>query len=62
MRGSDRQDPSPWPRYAGSGWEKVTLFLVGPVGLFVVGGIWSALHGWLESEDAAARAGESEPA
>jgi hypothetical protein len=38
------------------------LFLVGPVGLFVVGGIWSALHGWLESEDAAARAGESEPA
>jgi hypothetical protein len=34
----------------------VFLFVIGPVGLFVVGGIWSAVHGLLESEDADRRA------
>jgi hypothetical protein len=34
----------------------LAIFIVGPVGLFVVGAIWSALHGWLMSEDADARA------
>ena len=32
------------------------LFVIGPIGLFVVGGIWSALNGWLLSDDADARA------
>jgi hypothetical protein len=42
----------------------IVLFIAGPIGLFVVGGIWSALHGWSESEDADARAAspENEPA
>ena len=35
----------------------IALFIVGPIGLFVVGGIWSALQGWLQSEDADRRAG-----
>jgi hypothetical protein len=32
------------------------IFVAGPIGLFVVGGVWSALTGWLLSEDADARA------
>ncbi|HEX4490755.1 MAG TPA: hypothetical protein VH914_06070 [Acidimicrobiia bacterium] len=32
------------------------MFVVGPIGVFAVGVVWSALHGWLESEDADARA------
>ncbi|MDQ1459301.1 MAG: hypothetical protein QOI08_785 [Actinomycetota bacterium] len=35
------------------------IFIAGPIGLFVVGAAWSALHGWLLSEDADARAGDS---
>ena len=34
----------------------VALFVVGPIGLFVVGGAWSAVNGWLLSDDADARA------
>jgi hypothetical protein len=37
----------------------LVIFVVGPVGLFVVGALWSALHGWLLSEDADTRAAES---
>ena len=37
----------------------LVIFVVGPVGLFVVGALWSALHGWLLSEDADARAADS---
>jgi hypothetical protein len=36
------------------------IFIAGPIGLFVVGGVWSALSGWLLSDDADAR-GASEP-
>jgi hypothetical protein len=32
------------------------MFVVGPIGVFAVGLVWSALHGWLESEDADERA------
>jgi len=32
------------------------MFVVGPIGIFVVGAIWSALHGWLEVEAADERA------
>jgi hypothetical protein len=35
------------------------IFIAGPVGLFVVGAAWAALHGWLLSEDADARAADS---
>jgi hypothetical protein len=34
----------------------VVMFIVGPIAIFFVGAIWSALHGWLESTDADARA------
>ena len=34
----------------------LVIFVVGPIGLFVVGAAWSALTGWLLSEDADARA------
>jgi hypothetical protein len=34
----------------------VAMFVVGPIGLFLVGAIWSAAHGELESMDAADRA------
>ncbi len=34
----------------------VGMFIVGPIGLFAVGAIWSALHGELESMDADDRA------
>jgi len=30
----------------------IALFIIGPIGLFVVGGMWSALQSWLQSEDA----------
>jgi hypothetical protein len=40
----------------------VAMFVVGPIGLFVVGAIWSALHGWLEVEAADARAEAPKPA
>jgi hypothetical protein len=30
----------------------LAIFVAGPVGLFVVGAIWSALQGWLISADA----------
>ncbi len=33
----------------------LVLFVIGPIGLFVVGAIWSALNGWLLSDDADAR-------
>ena len=36
----------------------LVIFIVGPVGLFVVGGMWSALYGWLMSADADARAAD----
>ena len=35
------------------------IFIAGPIGLFVVGGVWSALTGWLLSEDADARAAKN---
>jgi hypothetical protein len=35
------------------------IFIAGPVGLFVVGAAWSALHGWLLSESADQRAADS---
>jgi hypothetical protein len=34
----------------------IALFIVGPIGLFVVGGMWSALNAWLLSDDADKRA------
>jgi hypothetical protein len=34
------------------------IFIVGPIGLFVVGGVWSALTGWLLSADADDRAAD----
>ncbi len=34
----------------------LVIFVVGPIGLFIVGGIWSALTGWLMSADADDRA------
>jgi hypothetical protein len=37
----------------------VAIFIVGPIGLFVVGGIWSALNGWLLSDDADTRANDT---
>jgi hypothetical protein len=36
----------------------IFFFIIGPIGLFLVGGIWSALQGWLQSEDASRRAGD----
>ena len=32
------------------------MFVVGPIGIFAVGAIWSALAGWLLTADADARA------
>jgi hypothetical protein len=37
----------------------IALFIVGPIGLFVVGATWSAIGAWLLSEDAAERHGEA---
>ena len=36
----------------------LVIFIVGPIGLFVVGAAWSAITGWLMSEDADARAAD----
>jgi hypothetical protein len=33
------------------------LFVIGPIGLLIVGAIWSALSAWLLSQDADRRAG-----
>ena len=35
----------------------IVMVLVIPIGVMFGGAIWSALFGWLESEDAAERAG-----
>jgi hypothetical protein len=35
----------------------VALFVIGPIGLMLVGALWSALQGWVQSEDADRRAG-----
>ncbi len=35
------------------------IFIAGPIGLFIVGGAWAALTGWLLSADADARAADS---
>jgi hypothetical protein len=34
----------------------VAMFVVGPISVFLVGAIWSAINGWLQSADADARA------
>ena len=34
----------------------VAMFVVGPIGVFVVGIVWSAVTGWLLTADADARA------
>jgi hypothetical protein len=39
----------------------IALFVIGPIGLMLVGAIWSALQGWLQSEDAYRRHGGSDP-
>jgi hypothetical protein len=39
----------------------LVIFIVGPIGLFIVGGAFSALTGWLLSEGADAQSAE-EPA
>jgi hypothetical protein len=36
----------------------LVIFVIGPIGLFVVGAAWSAITGWLMSEDADARAAD----
>ena len=36
----------------------LVIFIIGPIGLFVVGGAWSALTGWLLSADADDRAAD----
>ena len=38
----------------------VAMAIVGPVGLFVVGAVWSALSGWALADDAE-RAAEPQP-
>ena len=37
------------------------MFVAGPIGVFVVGVIWSALSGWLLTADADTRAAEPTP-
>jgi hypothetical protein len=32
------------------------MFVAGPIGVFAVGAVWSALNGWLQSAAADARA------
>ena len=34
----------------------VAMFVVGPIGLFLAGAIWSAINGWLQSAAADTRA------
>jgi hypothetical protein len=36
------------------------MFVVGPIGLFVVAGIWSAVFGWSLVDDTERRAGAAE--
>jgi hypothetical protein len=36
------------------------MFVVGPIGLFVVAAIWSAVFGWSMVDDAERRAGEAQ--
>lgn len=38
------------------------MFVAGPIGLFLTGAIWSAVHGWLESAAADDRQQATEPA
>jgi hypothetical protein len=33
----------------------LAIFVIGPIGLFLVGAAWSAIHGWLQSDAADAR-------
>jgi hypothetical protein len=40
----------------------IALFVIGPILLFMAGALWSALLGWLLSEDAERRAGGEAPA
>jgi hypothetical protein len=40
----------------------VTMVIVVPVGIMFAGAIWSALFGWVSSEDADQRAAAPEPA
>ena len=35
----------------------LAMFVAGPIGLFVVGALWSAAFGWFATEDADAQAG-----
>ena len=39
----------------------IVLFVIGPIGLFIVAGGWSALQGWLQSDAADVRAGNPVP-
>jgi hypothetical protein len=39
----------------------IVLFVVGPIGLFIVAGGWSALQSWLQSDAADVRAGNPVP-
>ena len=34
----------------------LVMFVVGPIGVFAAGAVWSAIHGWLESDAADTRA------
>jgi hypothetical protein len=36
----------------------LVIFVIGPIGLFIVGAAWSAIIGWLMSEDADAPAAD----
>jgi hypothetical protein len=38
----------------------LALFVVGPIGLFVVGALWSGAFGWMAADDADRRANEPE--
>jgi hypothetical protein len=39
----------------------LAMFVVGPIAVFAAGVVWSALHGWLESEAADERANAPVP-
>ena len=38
----------------------IALFVIGPILLFFAGAVWSALMGWMLSEDAHERAGDTD--
>jgi hypothetical protein len=40
----------------------LVMFVIGPIGIFITGAIWSAANGWLLSADADDRAEHPEPA